>query len=208
MSATMRGTVLVLAVLALAACGDDQPAAGTGDEAIVETADTADAPPDPVADESPLKVAELEAYVRGMQKELAMRGDISAKLKQARDAKDQAAEARLMLEMATLEVDQEGARAAGLSETRYVFVRDAVETTLSKVEMKQTLHEMTANADTGELPEDMRRQLEESQAGMQAELGDPYAGMAPEVAAAFKARQAELSQLRAQGVAALMNAAG
>jgi hypothetical protein len=112
-----------------------------------------------------------------------------------------------MMEMATLDTEVEGARASGLSQQRYLFVKNAVDSTLGKVEMQAALKAMGADAQPSDLPPEQRKQVEEGRAEMESGLGNPYQGMAADVSAAFQARQPELAELRARAIAMRFNAA-
>lgn len=210
--ATLQRAALALALAStLAACGgkDEADPARAADEATAAApaADAAAPQAGPAIDDSPLRAAELDAYARGMQKEVSLLQAASDKVKQARASGDEDAEATSMMELATIETEVEGAKAAGLDQARYLFVKNAVDSALGKAEMQATMKAMGAQAGVEELPPEQRQQVEAGRAEMEAGLGDPWQGMAPEVATAMQSRQAELAQLRAQAIAVRFNAA-
>jgi hypothetical protein len=207
-----RAALALALTTLLAACGKgDAPDQPPADEATA-TAPADDAgrdapPPAPAADESPLAAADLDAYARGMQQELALLKAASDKVAQARAKGDKGAETSAMMEMATMDTEVEGAKASGLGQARYLFVKNTVDATLGKAEMQAALATAAAEAGTEDLPPEQRQQVEDGRAEMQAGVGDPYQGMAADVATAFKARQAELARLRAETIAVRFNAA-
>ncbi|QSX78145.1 hypothetical protein [Agrilutibacter solisilvae] len=208
--ASIARVALALALTTtLAACGKgDEPAADVAAPRIEAPANgrTAEAAA-PAVDDGPLRVAELDAYARGMQQEIALLKAAGDKVAQARSRADKDAEATAMMEMATLDTEVEGARASGLTPARYLFVKNAVDTVLGKAEMQKALKAMGAQAQASDLPPEQRQQVEDGRAEMDASLGDPWQGMAADLAGAFKTRQDELAQLRAQAIAARFNAA-
>ena len=184
---------------ALAACGHGKAPAGetTAPEAEAQ-AQAQPSPPPPAAvatDPSaqaqanttrPLQVSDLDAYVKGMQKEIELRQASSDKA--AKAAHDQETEVAALADMTSAEVDHAGAQAADLDAARYDFVKHAVDKVLSTIAMSNAMAKMEGGA-----------QLQQRQ-------GDPYAGLSADVAAALKSRQAELGKLREDNMAILVNA--
>lgn len=196
---TLYCPIIVLS-LALAACGHgsapDNDAASPGAEAQQAEAppsrtDAAASDPSSIAQAHatrPLQVSDLDAYARGMQKEIDLRQAASDKAAQAKAAHDEEAEVTALADMTSAEIDSAGARAAGLDAARYDFVKRTVDRVLGAVSMSNAM----ANMDGG--------------ARLQQSQGDPYAGLNGDVAAALKAREAELDKLREANVAVLLNA--
>lgn len=212
-TATLQRAALALVLAsALAACGgkDETASSEAADRATAAApaADAATPQAEPAVDVGPLRVAELDAYARGMQHELGLLQAASDKVKQARAAGDEEAEASSIMKMAMLDTEVEGAKAAGLDQARYLFVKRAVDTALGKAEMQAAMKSMGAQAGVEDLPPEQRQQVEAGRAEMEASLGDPWQGMPADVAAAMQARQAELAQLRAQAIGLRMNAGG
>jgi len=211
----LRRATLALALTAvLAACGKGEapatpqtPATPAAEAtAPAENVGRGDAAP-AAAEQAPLAASDLDAYTRGMQQELALLKAAGDKIAQARKGNDKDAEASAMMEMANLDAGSDGAKAAGLSPARYVFVKDAVDTALGKLEMQATMQSMGDPSQSDDLTPEQRQQAEAGRAQMASTIGDPYQGMAADVAEAFKARQQALAQLRAQAIAARFEAA-
>ena len=190
-------TVLLLA-LTLGACGhgntpDDQADAGAS-QAAAEAPPPPQAPaaptaPEPVANPArPLQASDLDAYAKGMQKEIEMRQAASDKAAKAKAANDQTAEITALAELTSVEVTEAGAQAAGVDRARYNFIKDTVDHVLGTSDMNAMMAKM------GDAAQAQKMQ------------SDPYAGLEPDLAAALKSRQDELARLRAQNMAVLMNA--
>ncbi|MGN2244992.1 hypothetical protein ACFWZU_15965 [Frateuria sp. GZRR33] len=190
-------TVLLLA-LTLGACGhgntpDDQADAGAS-QAATEAPPPPQAPAAPTAPEPaanparPLQASDLDAYAKGMQKEIEMRQAASDKAAKAKAANDQTAEITALAELTSVEVTEAGAQAAGVDRARYNFIKDTVDHVLGTSDMNAMMAKM------GDAAQAQKMQ------------SDPYAGLEPDLAAALKSRQDELARLRAQNMAVLMNA--
>lgn len=196
----MKPWILAAALLGLAACGgkpaETTPATSTADAATAPAAETAAAPnasapaAAPAAD-APLQVADIDAYVRGMRKEAEQLEGEYHKIEQARAADDSNAETRALFAMTASAIDEAGAQAAGLSPERYDHVKGKIDGVQSKLEMLEGFRRMEGNS-----------------SALQAQIGDPYAGLAADVAAALKARQAEIATLRAQAIGLRVKAVG
>lgn len=189
--------------LALGACGHGEAPADTGDAGTPEAqaeaqpqatseapaAAAAPAPATEAADATrPLQVGDLDAYAKGMQKELEVRQAASDKAAKAKAAKDQTAELSALAELTGVEVTEAGAQAAGVDRARYEFIKNTVDQVLGAIQMNAMMAKM------GDASQAQKFQ------------SDPYAGLDPEVAAAIKARADELGKLRAQNMGILMNA--
>lgn len=199
----MKHWILAAAVLGLAACGG-QPADTTTTTAA-SAADTATAPqagaaaapaPEtasaaPAATDASLQVADIDAYMRGMGKEAELLQAEYHKIEQARAANDSDAETQALFAMTANGIDEGGAQAAGLAPARYDFVKNRVDEVQSKLDLLEGFRKMEGNS-----------------SALQAQIGDPYAGFAADVAAALKARQAETAALRAEAIGLRVKAAG
>ena len=136
----------------------------------------------------PLQVSDLDAYVKGMQKEIELRQASSDKAAKAKADHDQETEIAALADLTRAEVGNAGAQAAGLDAARYDFIKHAVDKVLSTVTMSNAMAKMEGGAQ------------------MQQKMGDPYAGLNADVAAALKSREAELGKLREDNMAILVNA--
>jgi len=214
----MRKTNLVLAValvFGLAACGGNEPAATdevatTGEAAAsAEAADPApaDAPapqqPATAAADASLKLEEIDAYVRGMQKEIELLKAAGEKVKQARAAKDEQAELSAITEMAMGDFDTPAAAAAGLPVPRWQEVKRKIAATIGGVDTRRQMQDMAGNTE-GLTPEQIAEQQRNAEA-MLASIPDPYAGLEPAVAEALKTRHDELARLNAESIGARMS---
>lgn len=204
MNLATKHAILAAAVLALAACGgkpDEASAtaspAPAGEAPADAPASQAPAPATPpaVADATPktapLQLADIDAYVRGMEKENAILQQDFDEIQRARAADDSDAETTALFHMTSNEIDQAGAQAAGMAQARYEFIRDRIDEMQSKLDMLEGLRSMPGDS-----------------SAMQAQVGDPYAAFAADVAGALKARQAQLAALRAQAIGLRLKAAG
>jgi hypothetical protein len=194
----MKHWILAAALLGLAACGDkpaEAPAADTPPPApaAAPTAPAAEpaatAPAVPV--DSPLQVADIDAYVRGMGREVELLQAEFRKIEQARAADDSDAETQALFAMTGNDIELGGAQAAGMPPARYGFVKNRIDEVQSKLDLLEGFRKM--DADTS---------------AMRAEIGDPYAGIAADAATALKARQAETARLRAEAIGLRVKAAG
>lgn len=193
----MKHWILAVALLGLAACGDkpaeapaaNMPPAPAAAPTVPAAEPAATAPTVPA--DSPLQVADIDAYVRGMGKEAELLQAEFRKIEQARAADDSDAETQALFAMTGNDIDLGGAQAAGMPPARYGFVKNRIDEVQSKLDMLEGFRKM--DADTS---------------AMQAEIGDPYAGIAADVATALKARQAETARLRAEAIGLRVKAAG
>jgi hypothetical protein len=197
----MKHWILAAALLGLAACGGkpdetatDTPASDASATPAAGTAATPAAPapeaaPAPAID-APLQVADIDAYVRGMGKEDELLRGEYAKIERARAADDSDAETEALFAMTADGIDDAGAKAAGMSPARYGFVKNAFDTVQSRLDLLEGF-----------------RKMEGSEA-LQAQIGDPYAGLPADVATALRARQAEVAALRAEAIGLRVKAAG
>jgi hypothetical protein len=221
MTSRLAPTVLAAALaLALSACGRDD--AGEAETAVAgdvaATQAEADAAP---ADESaggaadaatagddtdasrPLEVAELDAYARGVRHEIEQLKPKVAAVEAARANNDDAAETAALLAM-TMSIDEEAARAAGVTPARWGTIRAAIDEVLTSRQMADAMKpqiEAMEAADTSGYTEEQKAQLAQNIADMKSAWGDPYAKLPPEVAEAMKPREAELAALRNEAFA-------
>lgn len=194
-------TILTLALL-LGACGHGSAPADEADAGAAQA--QADAAPQPSAEAPaaaaapapsaeanaarPLQVADLDAYAKGMQKEIEVRQAASDKAAKAKAAKDDETELSALADLTSVEVTAAGAQAAGVDRARYDVIVNTVDRVLGTVEMNAMMAKMGDAAQAQKLQ------------------SDPYAGLDPELAAALKTRADELNKLRTQNMAILMNA--
>lgn len=210
----MRKTNLALAMAlaaGLAACGGNEAATGEETAAPAEPtqAAPADAPappaqPSTAAADTSLKLEEIDAYVRGMQKEVELLKAAGEKVKQARAAKDDQAELSAITEMAMGDFDTPAAEAAGLPVARWQEVKRKITATIGGVDTRRQMQEMAGNTE-GLTPEQVAEQQRNAEA-LLASIPDPYAGLDPAVVEALKARHDELARLNAESIGARMGA--
>jgi hypothetical protein len=211
----MRKTNLAMAMailVSLSACGGGEPAATDEATASAEAAtepapatapDTPSQPATAAADTS-LKLAEIDAYARGMQKEIELLKAAGEKVKQARAAKDDQAELSAITEMAMGDFDTPAAQAAGLPVARWQEVKRKVTATIGGVDTREQMQDMAGNTE-GMTPEQAAEHQRNAEA-MLASIPDPYAGLAPAVVEALKARHDELVRLNAESIGVRMGA--
>lgn len=194
-------TILMLA-LTLGACGHGHAPADKADSGVTQpqaeapSQPQAEAPSTPAAPASdaaasatrPLQPQDLDAYAKGMQKEIDMRQAASDRAAKAKAANDQNAEVTALAELTSVEVTKAGAQAAGVDAARYDVIKSTVDRVLSTVDMNAMMAKMGDAAQAQKLQH------------------DPYAGLDPAFAAALKSRQDELAKLRTQNMAILANA--
>jgi hypothetical protein len=199
----MKHWILAAALLGLAACGKHEAAAPVTGEPAAKPAPAAQpnapapaaAPATPADDaaaaQAPLQPADVDAYLRGMEKENALLRDEFAKIERARAAGDAQAETAALFAMTSNDIDRAGAQAAGMAPARYDAVKDRIDEVQSKLDMLEGFRKMGGDA-----------------SAMQAQVGDPYAPFAADVAAALKAKQPQLAALRAEAMSLRVKAAG
>jgi hypothetical protein len=199
----MKQWILAMALLGLAACGRHEspapaeapssatPAAAAQAPAPAPAATPAAPAGDAPAARAPLQLADVDAYLRGMEKENALLREEFGKIEQARAADDSAAETTALFAMTSSDVDLAGAQAAGMAPARYGFVKDRIDEVQSKLDMLEGFRNMGGDG-----------------SAMQAQVGDPYAAFATAVAAALKAKQPQLAALRAEAMELRVKAAG
>lgn len=211
---TPRLAPIVLAAalaLVVSACGRDEggePEPGAAEETAAADASEAVAvePDSGEGDDDasrPLEIADLDAYARGVRHEIEQLEPKVEAVKAARAKNDDAAETAALLAM-TLSIDEDAARAAGVTPARWSTLRSAIDEVLAArqmaVAMQPQIEAMEA-ADTSGYTEEQKAQLAQNIADMKAAWGDAYAKLPPDVAAAMKAREPELAALRNESFA-------
>ena len=184
----MRYPVLLMSIVAAAACGKSDSAENVGDTAQVaqaasvdtQSANAAVAQQAGTGSSAPVSVDDIDRWQRGMEAELKAVQDAGVKLKSARTSQDSLDAMMGANEMSTLEV---GAKAAGLDTERYKFVR----TTLSVATGALSPIEMEMN--TKEMPPSM---IEEMNKGRAATLQRMTADVPAPVVEALRPRAAAL----------------
>ena len=210
----MRKTNLALAMafaVALAACGGNGDTESNHDTAAATEAteaapaDAPAAPPRPAtaAADTSLKLEEIDAYVRGVSKEIELLKAASEKVEQARAAKDDEAELSALMEMAG-GFDEAAAEAAGLPLERWKDVQRKIIATVGGVDTRKQMQDMAGNTE-GMTPEQVAEHQRNAEQ-MLASIPDPYAGLGPEVVEALKARHDELARLNAESIGVRMGA--
>ena len=210
----MRKTNMALAMALLAglsACGGSEPEATVEAAASEETATEAtpatapDAPPQPAtaATDTALKLDEIDAYVRGMQKEIELVRAAGEKVRQAQAAKDEQAELSAITEMAMGDFDTPAAAAAGLPVARWQEVKRKITATIGGVDTRRQMQDMAGNTE-GMTPEQIAEHQRNAEA-MLASIPDPYAGLEPAVVEALKTRHDELARLNAESIGLRMS---
>lgn len=213
---SIRAVVAAFALaLGLSGCGRDdapaeEPAVPAADGSTsADSAPVADAAPVGVvaapaeAYDRPLEVSDIDAYARGVQWEIGALGPKVDAVKAARARNDDAAETMALLALAT-PLDEDAARAAGIPPERYRHVRQSIDQIVAARQMGQAMQPQIAameQMDTSTFTEEQKAQAAQNLADMKSTFGDPYAKLAPDVAAAMKAREAELDKLRNDALA-------
>ncbi len=193
--------ILAAALMALAACSD-KPAGVPADEATAPAAEPAPAPaaqppaatpaaPVAVDAKAALQASDVDAYLLGLAKEVQLLRDEYAKIEQARAADDSDAEITALFAMTGNGIDQGGAQAAGLPEARYDYIKERIDDVQSKLGMLDGLAAMEGDT-----------------SALQAQVGDPYAGIDTAVAEVLKARRGDIEALRGESIGLRLKAAG
>jgi hypothetical protein len=208
--------VAALAFLAGAACrGKERNRDTAKDTAAVERhgespETTAQAAANPRADstampsqEQPfvLTAADLDAYERGVRREITIVEGAKAKVRSSRSGTDTLSALGTAIPQ---ETQQKGAEAAGISVDRYRQVVDAVDAILAAADLDAPMTKMMADAakDTANVPPEMRAQLRENIATQRQQLEQQratrYKSVPPDVLPTFQRRAPGLDSLRAQ----------
>lgn len=147
--------------------------------------------------------ADIAAFARGLAAENARLESLAdAPPDTDADAETRAAQAALGMQEALLA----GAEAAGMPLARYGAVKRQVYEVLRAVNLNALVDETLVHVNASSLDEEAREQLRSEAEALRA--GDaPYAGLPRPVAAALRAREAELMELRTRNIHALARVA-
>ena len=197
----MKHWILAAALLGLAACGGKpdatpapeaaNPAAAAEPAAQAPAEVPAPSAMDAAAAHAALQLPDVDAYVRGMEKENALLREDFDTIERARAADDSDAETTALFHMTSNDIDLAGAQAAGMAPARYEYVRDRIDEVQSKLDMLEGFRKMGGDS-----------------SAMQAQVGDPYAAFTADVAAVLKAKQPQLAALRAEAMSLRVKADG
>lgn len=191
--------VLVAALVVGCARGGDDAAAESETQTVAgDLGDTVQATPTPAPTmraEEPLSGSDLDAYVRGVQAEIDTVGRAWVQLRKAKSGTDTLS---AMFAATPDNTQPVGATKAGLSLDRYRTVVDRVDGVLATRDMGAAWAKQQAQMDTTTLDTAMRARVRQSFAEAESAWGNPYKGLAPDVAEAIKRRSAELDTLRSR----------
>jgi hypothetical protein len=147
--------------------------------------------------------ADIAAFARGLAAENARLESLAdAPPDTDADAETRAAQAALGMQEALLA----GAEAAGMPLARYGAVKRQVYEVLRAVNLNALVDETLVHVNASSLDEEAREQLRSEAEALRAG-DDPYAGLPRPVAAALRAREAELMELRTRNIHALARVA-
>lgn len=199
----LRSFSFLTALALVTACAGKHDAAAT-DSAAAKPETTAAAPaataaPTPAstsAADAPLTVADIDRWQKGMDAELQAVQNAAKQLHDAKGGSDTVTAMFATNETSTLPA---GAKAAGVDEERYKFIRS----TLSTVAAEMTPVETEMN--TKDMPAPVVAQLQQ---GRDQALARSTAKLAPDVVAALKPRAAALRKQDLELTAARLKAAG
>ena len=195
-----RGRAALVAALVIGCARGSDDAGATSDTQAVagELGDTVQTTPTPapsVRVEEPLTASDLDAYVRGVQAEIDTVEKAWAQLRKAKTGTDTLSAVFAATPGNTQPV---GASKAGLSVDRYRVVVDRVDGVLATRDMGAAWAKQQAQMDTTTLDSATRVRVRQSFAEAESAWGNPYKGLAPDVADAIKRRSAELDTLRSR----------
>lgn len=168
-----RPAATLLTLIALAACGGDAPPAESGTDAPAAAQQGADA--------AAITAADLDAYERGIAREIALVREAQAAYDTASTPQSRGALQQAQWEDATV---APGAQAAGMTVERYAAVRRAVHETMRTLDFQGKI-DGPMSIDTTRADEATRARLRQ----------DAYATLAPDAAAALRAREARIASL-------------
>lgn len=217
MKMSIKFALLACAIAGVSACGGAGEEASAG-ETPQETAIPAEgvaAAPDAAAPvsaaapatpaDAPLSVGDIDAYVLGMRKEIALLEATVAKVEQAKQQKDEEAQASAVMEAAMADRDAPAATAAGLPVERWKQVKSRIAAIIGGVAMRAQLSRMGGEA--ADMTAEQKAEQEKNVAAMLADMPDPYQGLEPAVVDALESRHDELAALHAESVGLLLKAA-
>ena len=194
---------LTLTAVLLAACGGDD-ADNEGEDLAAEeqvaVAETAPAetlsPPAANPTSAPLAVEDIDRWQRGLEAELQAVRDAGTSLANAKTGSDSANAMFAATEMSTLEA---GAKAAGVDQERYRFIRERLATAA------EAMTPIEEEADVSNTPAPL---LESMKQGREQALARVSADLPPEVLEALRPRAAALRKQDIALVAERLKAAG
>lgn len=198
----MRPTTLavLLSLVLLAACGGDDSAPESFDAGVEESTNLPEPAAAPqVADQpntAPLTTEDIDRWRRGMAAELEAVAAAEADLARSTTSEDTLNAMTAANDMSTLGA---GARAAGVSEDRYRFIRRTLSSAagyLSPIEQEM---------DVSQMPAQMVEQFEQGRTANLERLGD---ALPADVIEALRPQAAELRQQDRNLTAARLRAAG
>jgi hypothetical protein len=194
---TLAFPLLLAASLALG-CGKKDT-----DTSKVNAADTAGSSSSTVApvpannSSAPLTPSDIQRWENGIAGELKAVQDAAAKMKTARTGEDSLNAIMGVQEMATIPV---GARAAGVDEERYKFIRSNLSTVVTYLTPPEL-----EGMDTTKMPQNLR---DEFRAGREAQLHRMAEAVPADVVEALRPRASELRKKDMELVGARLKGAG
>ena len=199
-------SLVVLSLVAVAACGHSRDAATDSTAAATDSTPPATAPSTSAAvtpasssaasTDAPITVADIDAWQKGMTAELTAVQDAGTARQNAKNATDTL---NAMFGANDMSTRPAGAKGAGMSEARYQYVSNKLSSivgNLSPVEAEMNMKDM---------PESFRKQMQQSR---EQSATQEMAGMAPDVQAALRTRAADLRKQSLELAGARLRAAG
>ena len=199
-------SLVVLSLVAVAACGHSRDAATDSTAAATDSTPPATAPSTSAAvtpasssaasTDAPITVADIDAWQKGMTAELTAVQDAGTARQNAKNATDTL---NAMFGANDMSTRPAGAKGAGMSEARYQYVSNKLSSivgNLSPIEAEMNMKDM---------PESFRKQMQQSR---EQSATQEMAGMAPDVQAALRARAADLRKQSLELAGARLKAAG
>jgi len=199
-------SLVVLSLVAVAACGHSRDAATDSTAAATDSTPPATAPSTSAAvtpasssaasTDAPITVADIDAWQKGMTAELTAVQDAGTARQNAKNATDTL---NAMFGANDMSTRPAGAKGAGMSEARYQYVSNKLSSivgNLSPIEAEMNMKDM---------PESFRKQMQQSR---EQSATQEMAGMAPDVQAALRARAADLRKQSLELAGARLRAAG
>ena len=199
-------SLVVLSLVAVAACGHSRDAATDSTAAATDSTPPATAPSTSAAvtpasssaasTDAPITVADIDAWQKGMTAELTAVQDAGTARQNAKNATDTL---NAMFGANDMSTRPAGAKGAGMSEARYQYVSNKLSSivgNLSPIEAEMNMKDM---------PESFRKQMQQSR---EQSATQEMAGMAPDVQAALRTRAADLRKQSLELAGARLRAAG
>jgi tryptophan 2,3-dioxygenase len=145
---------------------------------------------------------DLDLYKRGRSKEIEILKDAQERYAKAKDENEQL---EILGEVIPPLPAEAAAKELNITPEHYNQLTDAIDKVLSKSDMKMASEKQMAEVDTSQMDEDMRANVRESRAQMEAAWGDPYASLPEGMEEDFRQQQEELARLRAEWLGLLMS---